>query len=257
MANRWRSVLMAALLGVGGCGLSDYERHMDAERERVKLYDEENRVLGDAIEVPTEKAKETEEKPAWPFEVFLRLPAGVSGKVAGRYGSTVPLYRYAGQDMNVFVAAGIVAEKNKDGIYKPGEWIVDDFRTGVRAALKKFYDDAYKYNPLRLVQEQPVKDQRKPQSWRGGELPALDFDKYAGSDKENARAKELSSFEMYVYRVANRQIAIIYQYPERVSAEKQSGIDLSLKSLDISDSAVGRRNEAASYLAKRQGKRPS
>lgn len=249
-------LLLATLLALGGCGLGDYQKNMDEQRARVKLFDDESRLLGDAIEPPMDKGKEGEpEKSVWPFDVYLRLPAIVGGNVIARYQKLgVTLGRYtSGSEMTVYVAAGLLVERNKEGIYKPGEFISDDFRTGVRSALKEAYQKQFDFTPARLVQEQPVREQRQPASWRGESLPALDFDKYVGSDKENTRAKEVSAFEMYVYRIANRQVAIVYQMPERVAKDQTYGemVDFSLKSLDISDSAAGRRSEYQTYAGRR------
>jgi hypothetical protein len=231
---------------------------MDAERARVKLYDEESILLGEPIEQPMDKGKDGEpDKAVWPFEVCLRVPANVNAKIAGRYGVNVPLFRYVGEKgISVYVAAGMIVEKNKENIYKPGEYTNDDFRQGVRFGLKKAYEKLNDFTS-RLLQEQPVKDTRQPQSWRGETLPALEFDKYEGSDKDNKRIKENSAFELYIHREGNRQVAIVYQVPEDRAKDKQviDAIDYSLKSLDIGEQAASRRAEAASQCARRQGRR--
>jgi hypothetical protein len=259
-------VLLLLCVSLAGCGLGDYESRMDAERARVKLFDEENRLLDALAEQPSEKVADKEggevERPVWPFEVFVRLPQAVSGKVAGRYHGSqsppVPLFRYAGKDgFNVFIAAGLAAERNEKNIYKPGEWPVDDFRQNVRLALHEYYSKTYAYARL-FKQDQTVKDRRQPQSWRGESLPALEFDKQVGNDADNKAVKENSQFEVYFYRLPGRQAALVFQVPQRLASDKQTtdGIDLCLKSLDISDKAPQRR-EALSSLLRRQGKKPS
>jgi hypothetical protein len=251
-----------------GCGLGDYEGRMDAERARVKLFDDENRLLGEMAEQPVEKVKDKDagevDRPVWPFEVFLRLPQGISGKIAGRYhgliSPPVPLFRYGAKDgLNVFIAAGLVAERTKENIYKANEWPSEDFRQNVRSGIREYYKKEYSFIPQNILRDaQPAKERKQPQSWRGENRPPLDFDKSTGNDSDNKLAKENSQFELYYHRLANRQVALIFQIPQKLANEKQTldAIDLCLKSLDISDKAPERR-EALSSLLRRQGRKPS
>ena len=44
------SLLLATLLAICGCGLGDYQKNMDEQRARVKLFDDESRYLdSDAV----------------------------------------------------------------------------------------------------------------------------------------------------------------------------------------------------------------
>ena len=58
------------LLALTGCGLADYEKKMREADARVQRFDEENRLLGDPLTLPTDHAP--------PVDVFLRPPRGVS-----------------------------------------------------------------------------------------------------------------------------------------------------------------------------------
>jgi len=247
-------------VGIAGCGLSDYESRMDAERLRIKLYDEENRLLGELAEPPPAQppAKEGEpERPVWPFDVCLRLPQGVSGQIAGvSHGTQSPpvlLFRYAGQGgFNVFVAAAWSAPKNKENIYRPGEWPVDDFRREVRAAVGDYYK---KFGFARIFkQANPTRDRRVPENWRGEEPTPLDFDRFTGDDNENKQVKDHSKFELYFYNQGNKQVAIAFQIPEAQANDKQvtDAIDLCLKSLDISDNAAARKSELSGIISRRK-----
>lgn len=255
-------------LAVAGCGMGDYLRHMDAERARVRVFDEENRALDEAAEMPQglppRDPKDRKEKepaapqPLWPFDVYLRLPAGVAPKAAGRYVATesppVPLARYPGKDItNVFIAAGFVGEKAKDGTLRPGAWAPDDFRRLARGALREYYKKEYKAAPALFGEEAPAKDSRPRPSWRHEELPPLELERSVGTDAENKAAKEPSQFEMYYHRAGDRQVVVIYQYPEALKGDQRlkQAIDLSLRTLEPGDRAGERRSELGAILTRR------
>lgn len=64
------------LLSVPGCGwLNDYQAKMQVEQSRMERFDEENKLLGEAIDMP---AKKEGTKDADAAEVFFRPPRGIS-----------------------------------------------------------------------------------------------------------------------------------------------------------------------------------
>src|SRR5262245_4545061 len=103
LGMRRRSFCLLFLL-LAGCGLSDYESRIDQERIRVKIFDEENKVLGDLIDRPYDVVKIAEGKEIltqiWPFDVFLRVPKDVNnkseGKTAAYAAEHLKLYRFKG-----------------------------------------------------------------------------------------------------------------------------------------------------------------
>jgi len=266
MPTPYRSLLLTLFcLIAAGCGLGDYESRMDAERARVKLYDEENRLLGELVEQPSEKVRDREaggdvDRPVWPFVVCLRLPQGIAGMDSGRFQGvpTVPVFRYPGKDgYNVFVAAGMLVERNKENVYRPGEWPAEDFRQGVRAGVREYYKKIYDFIPLKLLKDQAVKDIKARTSWRSEDLPPLEFERYDGNDNDNKNLKDNSNFDLYIHRQGNRQVAIAVQVPQSLAKEKQTtdAIDLCLKSLDISEQAGDRRIDITNLVNRRQGPR--
>jgi hypothetical protein len=64
--------LAAGLVLGAGCGLADYERRFEQQQARLKALDEENKYLGDPVEIPSG----TDNDP--PVEVFWRPPKGIS-----------------------------------------------------------------------------------------------------------------------------------------------------------------------------------
>jgi hypothetical protein len=263
-AIRYASAMVLLSLAVAGCGMGDYMERMDKERARVRIFDEETRILDEPLIVPMkppEKAGEPEE-PVWPFPVLLRLPLGVSGRANASFQnqSPVALYRYSGKDApTILVAAGMIAEEQKDSsIYKPGEWPVEDFQRNVRtiALSRDYYNKLYNGN-LDFSGVQMVKDIKEPKSWRPGEqLPKVEYDRYVVNDDANQAIKDHSQFELYFHQNGGRQIAIIFQLPQRMKDDPstRAAVDLCLKSLDISDQAPARREKLDAQRA-RQGKR--
>jgi hypothetical protein len=79
----WAALPLALL--AGGCGLADYEARMQQAQARVNRYDEENRVLGDPIIIPSRKVEAKVEggrrgaaRSVPIVALFLRPPRGIS-----------------------------------------------------------------------------------------------------------------------------------------------------------------------------------
>src|SRR5579872_252464 len=87
-----RNLLFGLLvLSAAGCGLSDYQNRMDAQRARIQKFDDAHQALGDPIDIPTLPGK----GPSWPFDVYVRLPKSyVVDKQP--YGSNFGFFRYHG-----------------------------------------------------------------------------------------------------------------------------------------------------------------
>jgi hypothetical protein len=242
-----RAAVAAGLLALVGCGLSDYESRMDAQQARLKILDEENRNLGDAIDQPKYVVKDTPYN-FWPFEVFLRVPKNVSGRLPTENAQFVfenlSLFRYAGPDgYNVFVAAGNIAEPNKENKYKDGEWPPDLFKGYVREALKDYYRKTYRVNyefPF-FTKANLTTEKKVPINDRGVALPPLEFEMIRFKDSANA-AKEPSEFRAYFHHQSARQVGVIYQFPANLgdSSGLNASIDWSIKSLNIMEPQLKR-----------------
>src|SRR5215510_11925 len=148
-----------------GCGLSDYEKRMDEQRERLKLFDEESALLYDIIDMPKGKDAYGNEIKV-PFEVLLRLPAGFSGRFEGPkavYSSAkLPLYRFSSgkPDVNVLAAWALAAAK-------ADEVLPEDCRNRVRGALQDYITRTYSvsanipdFNQLKKDPRHVVRDGR-------------------------------------------------------------------------------------------------
>jgi hypothetical protein len=242
-----RAARAAGRLARLGGGRGGYECRMDAQQARLKILDEENRNLGDAIDQPKYVVKDTTYN-FWPFEVFLRVPKNVSGRLPTENAQFVfenfSLFRYAGPDgYNVFVAAANVAEPNKENKYKEGEWPSDLFKGYVREALKDYYRKTYRVNyefPF-FTKANLTTEKKAPINERGVALAPLEFEMIRFNDKANA-AKEPSEFRAYFYHQSVRQVGVIYQFPANLgdSSSLNASIDWSIKSLNIMEPQLKR-----------------
>jgi hypothetical protein len=88
---RWLATALGLVL-LSGCGLSEYEKKMLQAQVRVQQFDEENRLLGDPLVIPTRTDAAT--KGQVPVaNVFLRPPKGIQDKPGAPRGGGLP-YRY-------------------------------------------------------------------------------------------------------------------------------------------------------------------
>jgi hypothetical protein len=243
-------VLGGVLLGIAGCALGDYEARIDEQQKRLALLDMENKILSiDWIENPRydpPKDSKDGKQPYWPFEVFLRLP---------RYGESDPkdriyqdkgqgpyLARYPGDKIrNVFVAAGLTPtddkDKDKDGNPLRGVWKEQAFRDHVRGALIDFY--------RKELKSEPSFSAFKPDSFTKLSIPNATFDSIALRDF-NRPNDATSYFELYFNLQSNRQVAIVYQFPESMGKDEsiRHAVDWSLKSLDVNPSTIFAKRDA-------------
>ena len=233
---------LVVLFALAGCGLSDYERRMDEQREKLRLLDEEETLLGDLIDLPSGKDAYGNEIKV-PFPIFLRLPKGMSvafkGPSAVYVSGKQPLFRYFGkQDTSVFVAMAKVKDKTPKTEPVPDEIAPEDFRSRVRGGLIDFVSREYKmtmtppdFDKLKSEKREVLRD-GKPQTLH---LESVDF--------TDPRVQNPSRFYVYLQTLYSRQAALIYQVP--VQAADQSwlrSMDVSLKTLDITSGAVTQRN---------------
>jgi hypothetical protein len=250
------------LIAASGCGMAEYERRMDAQRVRVQKYDEANRLLDDPIETPVMQLKnpkegEKAEIPAWPYEIFLRLPKGYGStpKEKTPYNDPFPCYRYTGGTegaLNIFVAAAAIMDppKAETELKLPedfAKYYAVNFRTYLRVALQKFYEKTSK-------SAFTLQEKGKPQFYRGFEVvaPYPDPDKptrvtytsYLYTDEGNPQPKdkEPSAFDVYIHEQIGKQVCIVVHRPLRpASAEMTKSIEACLGSLDVSGDAGNKR----------------
>jgi hypothetical protein len=231
-----RVLCIAGLLYVLGCGLSDYERRMDEQREKMRAFDEEVLVLGDLIEMPYQLDAKNRKVPLIPFDMFLRMPKGVSGKFGGP-GATYtyanqPLFRYSSNqtDFNVFVAGAKVLDKKSKTPPKDDQVSPDDFRFRVRGGLQDFFSRQHGVG-LQIPDDTKLKKERRS-AFRKGAMRTLEFE---SMEIEDPRVQNPSKLYIFFHSWVDRQAAVIYQVPKaKADATFTKTMDISLKTLEVS-----------------------
>ncbi|MBX9679433.1 MAG: hypothetical protein K2X38_11775 [Gemmataceae bacterium] len=283
---------LAAFLVVG-CGVADYEERMDQQRKRVAVFDDETKYLNEPIAPPMlPQAKGKSPVIAFPFEVHLRAPIFIKSK---RPGLTPPkkgekldptadpetdntfayqnlkLSWYAGEDKSfaMLVGAADLLAKNPPGKIVPNKMTADEFKGRLPGALGAYYQKTrggrattLQIPPLLNWTEEKV----RPITSLGEGSPIM----YAKAAIHENPTKETDAIGFQIYywsdeRLA-RQIAIIYQLPAEMIADKaefpakktrtfrysaplvQEAIKFSLRSLGTGEDAAKKRKD---YTAKK------
>lgn len=244
---------IAVCLGLSlaiGCGLSDYEKRIDQQVARLKVFDEDNMYLGDPIE----------QKEDWPFTVCLRLPKVLvpNPKIDPLINSDLKVY-YFGEDsktrLNAWIAASLIGQKAKEkdkdkgkekGKYK--EMSLKEFRNAVQGALGDAWAGQKPPRPLNFLTA-------KNETITGKVRETIDGKTITTPDFEVVIVPELAEHQyalqfQFCYHVkVQHQIAIVFQVPKDMAHKKEvtTAIDLSLKSLDIGPDADRRRSMYLKY----------
>jgi hypothetical protein len=248
-----RSALMI-LLFVLGCDMADYQRRMDESRARLRIFDEDNRHLGKALDVPkfTVKVIDKEESiDAWPVDMFLRLPRGVSSTGEPFGAKESALFKYAGDPVVYVAVAGMHGEKEKskekrdDGPRRPTP---EEFRERIKATFQDFMrgDAGGSFNWK--CEETSAKTVTVPAVSAGAERK-LTFDTFQCEAKPAAKEKEALNFSFFHYQAGDHQVLFVFQYAE--GKKDQKTIELCLRSLGLDAEAVLRRREFAKMNPKK------
>jgi hypothetical protein len=256
----WHGIVAVALVGAGGCGLSDYQSRMDAQRERVLQFDEANRLLDDPINMPKleyqdPKEGTQQEKAAWPFDVFLRLPKGsgitFKDKIVSPYDPNFVVFRYASFTpgaYNFFLAASRVADPNQKEP-EPGKYAPNAFLNFVKTAMEIHYASTYKVQPLLDQTTKPVfRDVKVVTAYPNPDAPTtVRFSFFTYTDERNTQvlAKDRNAFDVYYHEKGGKQVCFVVHRPLQSanSASLKTAVETSLGTLDISSEAGRKRSE--------------
>ena len=250
-----------AFLSVSGCGLSEYERRIDAQRARIDKFDALNKSLDDPIDTPTIQITKTqdpakdgpkdapkdvpkdapkEDVKAWPDELFLRLPKGYSTTPRDKesYHARLPVFRYSTGDpeFSILVAAALIQEPrqaNEFGRYPP-----QSFRAFAREALIKFlnppknepvaFPEKVKYLSRAFVAFSAYPDEEASVKY--------EYTQYTDKNRKH-------TFDVYFHEKHGRQVCIAFHragWPaDKVAYDKM--VEACLGTLDVSTDAPRKR----------------
>ena len=248
-----------AALFLSGCGLSEYQAKMDAQRIRVLEFDETNRLLEDPLEMVMQPSKgdKGDAQPAWPFDFYLRLPKGFTLNKTPYY-QNFSFYRFAGTDpaYNLFIVAALIVEPSTDpkveAKEKFGEYLSKNFRRYVRGGIDDYYFKTYKSDPefrfnagKSFLPGEKIKYERITVKMFTAitDVPTtIGYNYIAYSDKDNKEVKDHSVFRVYYHEEAGRQFCLVVQRPLRVPNETfDKSMDACLGTLDITADAANKR----------------
>jgi hypothetical protein len=194
------------LLAVAGCGLADYEKKMREADARVQHFDEENKLLGDPLNLPGADR-------APPVDVFLRPPRGVS-----KSGAADDPYHFAG-------GAGLCSDL----------YLMFGDAEGGKDKLEKQVEERFGAAGLNW---QPV-------TVRPADRPALDFDAAEFADPR-APANAPAVCIAYVHQTQGRAPAgVVFRVAQPNRAGVEPTVKKSLESYAEAGDAAKARSDFA------------
>jgi hypothetical protein len=251
MQNRccFRTLTAILLLAPSGCGLKEYEERMEKQRKQAKAFDYNESFLDQPIEAPPQ----VDNKPAWRFDVFLRLPRGyLPAPRPTRYTyETVTLYRYA--------FPGKSQEKPKDEKAKqdnspnPDNSVQNIFVGTSSESISSDKLRAYALGALKKYISQEIGEHNfEPPTTKltrisldmGADNDAIEFDRL------NFDGPFDLQFQLYID--TRSKIALIFQTPRDAAAGFATALEACLKSLDVSEEAPLKRSQ---YMNSRKAKK--
>jgi hypothetical protein len=198
--GRSRPVILAlTLLCVSGCGLSNYEKQMAEEQDRLQK-EEANKYLGEPVQLPQRGEGDT--APVGP-PIYLKPPKGVSPIFERRaLGPNLLAYPGLGDFQGVYLA--VATGRKRDDFRRS---VVEPFGIPPRAGYQE-------------IVVQPV----------GREAMRMD----AMYHEASTMGGRIGYF-VYFYEEGSHQVAIIYQVEAANSEKKEvvNAIDHSLRTLAV------------------------
>lgn len=247
--SSWRFLAVAALVFAGGCGLADYEKRIDEQKEYLQRFDEENELLGQPLEMPTRTVKDDKglrlETPL-PLEFFLRPPKGIANKFKAEDPPFVyeglPVVRYEGpKGYNVLATTAPVTPEKGKAVAK-GSLRVKEFQQRTRGALADYFQ---KQSGRVMPWLSPDFEKTKPDTRvfpnPRGKSTQITFDTQTLAEHVDKKAGAL--FYLYFTSTPFQQGAIIFQVPAEVSdnAVLKRAIQLSVNTYALGVDATKKR----------------
>ena len=223
--------LSVALLACTGCGVSEYQALMESEQKRIELIDEENKFLGDPVELPFRSAAPANPQDLPKPDVFFRLPKGFATKPEEKPFAEF-FYHFTRKPnpprSRVSPADAPAQENSIQDVYLA---VAFDNKT------KEFSDKVFQLNPK--VSEMPRISKEPPGRAK------LEYQMFSGSDAANPPSTYL--FYFYQNPGQNILIAVVFHLPKdkEQDANVSKAINYSLQSLAVGSDAIQPRSRFA------------
>lgn len=230
-----------------GCDMGDYQSRVDRNRVRLKVFDEEEKHLGNPLAVARvyDKAQELTVD-AWPMDIFLRLPRGVRPDLPAEGGAIdcrdFYLFKYAGDSVSVYVAATELGNESDKPDASGRASTPDEFRNRVKAGLRKeLANEPGVFANVRWEgKEKMVRTNIETTGIGGGKGSILSFDVFQGEAIPTVKDRDGYTLVAYYHQApADKQLVIIYQYPHGRADVK--AIEMSVRTLGLFGEAASRR----------------
>jgi hypothetical protein len=233
------ALLAGLVLLPAGCGLSDYSGQMANEGALVRQWEEENKLLGEPLQMPVFPKKEGKDQGTW--SVFLRPPLGVNSTPVAQQGSKLtqmegPLAKYT-------------AKSNSFGL----QYVY----LGVGSDPKEFLPQVYNQFGAPAGGESSVPIPRSPVLLNGQEQdlkPELMV-------KRKVFDNQQSHYSFNFYERGKTIVAVGYQTAVKAAAgkEKEAAARAEPAAIQKSLSTLGEGREEVSllrraYVSRNQGK---
>jgi hypothetical protein len=258
-------------LVAGGCGLRDYEKHMDEERAYLNEFDEENKSLGEPVEIPQKevfieipntKKKTPMQTDAFPVKIFLRPPRWIAPQARKDTFTfeRVSLYCYPGSSGFNLLFTDAEPDKNPSTGYPFKNGIAPkDFRDQVRGALVQFVQREHKLAVTGWQADDNLKKESFLVKDSQGRPKKLDFEKQVFPETPaGAKEEPKQSFEVYYLQEPTYQAAIIFEIPTQWTRDQTTRriVEYSLKSLAFAQEAVAMAQAQAMAARRRAAAQP-
>jgi hypothetical protein len=224
---------------VAGCGLSEYEDRIKEEQGRLKRIEDENRILGEPVDLPQPMPGDKSMPALQECQLFFRPPRtlqidpAVNAFVAK--SQQLRLYPYKGTEKRLLLLGAVTAPLSEKDFQKDVWQAFENYETkraphiAVPSEMPKVkIDERY---PIQITKESPMPIRYKSFVW---DEPASAGWEIPDDDGQPKKAQALSRFFFHLTKREgdNTQVVVIYQVPKtKVDEQLLTGIDASLKSL--------------------------
>jgi hypothetical protein len=250
--GNWCAGLLALLFL--GCGLADYESHIEKQRKRLDQIDLENKLIGDPVEQPKRLLPDRSDQPGLSIDFFLRAPRDLAREndqppldyPPKKVDHQVSLFRYSLPKSERI--DGAAPEKRESPLFLAVLVTTAPLPIDDKEKLKESRDE-FRKNVVRALFHHRLTPEElyKQVAWKKYQLPPHSFDTadFLGGGVKDKTQKETYQWHLSLFfheyddaaEARKIQSAIIFQVPfERKDDKEMRKIrDLSLRSFGVGE----------------------